>query len=147
MQKKITFRGRKHSEVLDKEINKLLEKIERFLEYEPTPKSIEVVVEFHDVHQHHIVSAHVKSKNYNTYAKNEGSDAHEQINEVLDRIYRQLRTEKEKLVDLHKHGCDKECFTENFCKILEEGPSEEELQAEEEFGEEEEEELSAGWEE
>jgi len=113
MQRRITFRGRDHSEALDKEINKQLEKIENFLEHERTPKSIEITVEFHDTHQHHSVTVHVKSPNYNCYAKHEGPDVHAEIKEVLDRIYRQLRDEKKKHVDNQKHGCGKVCRNED----------------------------------
>ena len=117
MQKKITFSGREHTPVLDTHIDEQLAKIERFLADEPTPRLIEVSVEFHEVHQHNRVVARVKSPHYNCYAEHEGPDVTTEINEVIDRLYSQLREAKGKLVDAHKKGCGKECRDEIYKDI------------------------------
>jgi ribosomal subunit interface protein len=109
MQKQITFSGREHTPALDKHINEQLAKIERFLADEPTPRLIEVAVEFHDVHQYNRVVARVKSPHYNCYAEHEGPDVITEINEVIDRLYTQLREEKGKFIDHRKKGCGAEC--------------------------------------
>jgi ribosomal subunit interface protein len=129
MQKKITFVGQEHSPVLDKHINEQLEKIERFLEEERSPIFIEVIVEQHKTHQYNKISAHVKTPNYDCFAEHEGPDTYLEINETLDRMLKQLRTQKQKLVDRHKHGCDKECRS-SFGK---EENAEETFKAEETF--------------
>lgn len=109
MQKKVTFSGREHTPALDKHIDEQMAKIERFLTEEPTPRVIEVSVETHDVHQFNRVVARVKSPHYDCYAEHEGPDIMAEINEVMDRLYAQLRATKQKIVDHHKKGCGKEC--------------------------------------
>lgn len=109
MQKKITFSGREHTSVLDNHINEQLAKVERFLADEPTPRFIEVSVTSHDVHQHSRVVARVKSPHYDCFAEHEGPEVIAEINEVIDRLYAQLREAKKRLVDHHRKGCDKEC--------------------------------------
>lgn len=109
MQKKIIFHGQERTPVIDTYINDQLAKIERFLENERSPKMIEMAVEFHKLHQHNKVTGRVKSPSYDCFAEHEGPDLHIEINEVIDRLYTQLRAAKEKMVDKHKHGCNKDC--------------------------------------
>ncbi|MCL5436389.1 MAG: HPF/RaiA family ribosome-associated protein [Candidatus Dependentiae bacterium] len=109
MEKKVTFLGREHTAALDKHIDEQLARIERFLADEPSPRIIELSVEFHAVHQHNRVVARVKSAHYDCYAEHEGPDEISEINEVVDRLYAQLREQKRLLVDRHKKGCGKEC--------------------------------------
>lgn len=124
MEKKITFVGQDHSPVLDRQINEQLVKIERFLTGERSPIFIDVLVEFHPVHQHNKVVAKVKSPHFNCYAEHEGPDVHVEINETIDRLYQQLRTEKQKIVRQHRQGCDKECRSTFFHDEVEEGDEE-----------------------
>lgn len=112
MQVKISFSGREHTPALDTYIRERLEKIERFLADERPPVFIDIVVEFHPMHQHHRVVARVKTAQYDCLAEHEGPDEFMQINEVFDRLYKQLKTEKERHIDRRKHGCDKECRAE-----------------------------------
>lgn len=120
MQKKITFSGREHTPALDQHIESQLAKIEKFLSEERSPKSIDFTVEFHEVHQHNRVAMRIKTPHYDCYAEHEGPDAIQEINEVVDRIYSQLRDTKKKLVDFHRHGCDKQCRAEMSREIEEE---------------------------
>lgn len=117
MQKKITFAGREHTPVLDKHIEDQLLKIERFLADEPTPRVIELSVESHEVHQFNRVVARVKTPHYDCYAEHEGPDVNAEINEVIDRLYAQLRDTKERLIDRHKKGCGKGCREKVFKDI------------------------------
>ncbi len=121
MQKKITFSGKGHTPVLDEHINKQLEKIEQLLKKEATPIFLDVVVDFHDVHKHQHVTARVKTPHYECFAEHEGPDIFMEINEVIERLFDQLRTEKKKLVDRHRRGCGKECRAQLFHEIEEEG--------------------------
>lgn len=109
MQKRITFSGRPHSPVLDEQIDKQLEKIVRFLEGEPSPMLIEIHIAFHEIHQFQHVTGRVKTAHYDCFAKHEGPDVFTEVNEVVDRLYAQLRDAKERAIDRHKKGCDKEC--------------------------------------
>ncbi|MBN2267175.1 MAG: HPF/RaiA family ribosome-associated protein [Candidatus Babeliaceae bacterium] len=114
MQKKITFVGREHDPVLDNHIEEQLGRLERFLKHEKDPVFIDMVVEFHERHQFNKVSIRIKTPHYSCYAEHEGPDVFLEINEVVGRVYEQLRNEKEKLVDTHRHGCGKECRTAYF---------------------------------
>lgn len=124
MEKRITFVGQEHSPAMDKHINGQLEKIEHFLAKERSPVFIEVVAEFHPKHQHHKVTARVKTPHYDCYAEHEGPDVYFEINEAIDRLYKQLRTEKQKFQDHQKHGCDKECRAAFFHDELDQFDSE-----------------------
>lgn len=125
MQKKITFSGRPHSPVLDEQINKQLEKIVRFLEGEPSPKLIEINVAFHEIHQFQHVTGRVKTPHYDCFAKHEGPDIFTEVNEVVDRLYAQLRDTKERMIDRHKKGCGKECRAKLAAKLEQEKFNEE----------------------
>lgn len=114
MQKKVTFSGREHSAVLDKHIDVQLEKLERLLHDEPSPRFIELTVETHEVHQINRVAGLVKTPHFECFAKHEGPEIYTEINEVVDRLVDQLRNEKKKLVDRHRKGCGKECRAEFF---------------------------------
>lgn len=117
MQKKITFTGRGRTPALDKHIDMQVAKIEQFLSEEPTPRVVEISVESHDVHQFNRVVARVKTPHYDCYAEHEGPDVMTEINEVMDRLYAQLRDTKKKLVDRHKKGCGKDCKEKIFKNI------------------------------
>lgn len=110
MEKKITFVGLEHSPVLDNHIVEQLKKVEHLLEEENGPIFFEFLVEFHERHERHCkVSARLKTPHYECYAEHEGPDVYVEINEVADRLLKQLRTAKQKLVDVHQRGCGKEC--------------------------------------
>ncbi|KKT23972.1 MAG: hypothetical protein UW09_C0001G0035 [candidate division TM6 bacterium GW2011_GWF2_43_87] len=126
MQKKVTFSGRDHTAVLDQHIEKQLERIEHLLKGEPSPIFIDVVVDFHDVHQHHHVTTRVKTPHFECYAEHEGPDIFAEINEVMDRVHDQLRTEKKKLVDTHRRGCGKGCRSAFFKEMEDEESGDEE---------------------
>lgn len=125
MNKKINFRGLDHSEALDNHIHQQLEKVEALLENEPTPITIDVTVEYHDTHAHNKVIAHVSTPHFKCHADHEGPDVYAEINEVIDRLYTQLKTQKEKLVDLHKQGCDDKCKERMFEQVNKKNTSEE----------------------
>jgi len=105
----ITFRGFDHSEVLDKHIREQLKKIENLLANERSPITMEFLVTLHPTHGHNEVNARVHTPHFHCKASHEGKDIYVEINEVCDRLYKQLRDRKERLVDRRKQGCDGEC--------------------------------------
>ena len=109
MNVKITFRGCEHSELIDAHIQQQLKKIEEFLGNESSPISLEFLVVMHPTHGHHEISARVHTPHFHCKASHEGKDVYVEINEVCDRLYKQLRDRKERLVDRRNHGCDGEC--------------------------------------
>jgi ribosomal subunit interface protein len=110
MHKTITFRNEKHhTQPNEDQINSELEKIERFLKNEPTPVYVDVVVDSHDVHAYNRVSVRVKTPHYDCFADAKGDDLHAAINDAINKMYNQLRDEKEKITDSHTKGCGKAC--------------------------------------
>lgn len=120
MQIKITCRGCEHTPDLDKYIHQKFKRVEEFLKHVRSPISLEVLVEMHNVHQHHIITARLHAPNYKCMAQHEGPELFAEINEVSDRLIDQVRDHKEKMVDQKKHGCDGECRAEHFEKVADE---------------------------
>lgn len=106
---KITFRGCEHSEVIDNHIQQQLEKVRECLSHEMSPVLVEFLVTMHPTHGHHEVNARIHSPHYHFRALHEGKDVYAEINEVCDRLVKQIRDAKRKLVDRHDHGCDGQC--------------------------------------
>jgi len=117
---RITFKNMKHSDILEEHIKQQRAKIEEFLANEATPVYIDVVVESNGEKQYYKLTSHVKSPSYDCYAEHTGTDPYTQANEVLDRMYDQLRRAKRALVDSQKSGCDSECRQEYFEEMEEE---------------------------
>lgn len=110
MHKTITFRNEKHhTQPNEDQVNRELEKIERFLKNEPTPVYLDVVIDSHDVHAYNRVSVRVKTPHYDCFADAKGDDLHAAVNDAINKMYHQLRDEKEKIVDNHSKGCGKAC--------------------------------------
>ncbi|HAU30480.1 MAG: hypothetical protein UV79_C0004G0035 [candidate division TM6 bacterium GW2011_GWF2_43_17] len=109
MQHRIFFGGCERTKVFDDHLNEQLKKIERFLEAEPSPRIIEVNVHFHAPRSLYEVRARVKTRNYDCFAEHSGTDYYAEVNEVVDRLYTQLRNQNQKINQQHKRGCDKTC--------------------------------------
>lgn len=106
---RIVFRGLDHNETNDAHIRKQLVRIQEFLAQEPTPIDISISVDKHKTHAYTRVVALVRSLHYDCVAHHEGPDFFTEVNEVMDRLYAQLKKRKEELVDLHKQGCMQDC--------------------------------------
>ncbi len=96
MQKRIAFRGMEHSPVLEEFAQKHLEKIERLLESEPTPVSIDLVLEAHPTHAHHKVELRVKTPHYDLVAQHEGPEMYQEVDRVTDKMIQEIRRAKER---------------------------------------------------
>jgi len=104
MHKRITFKGMDHSPVIEQYANKQLSKIEHFLENEPTPIYIDLVLEPSKTREHHFIELRVKSPHYDLISNYEhnGTDFYDVLDRVIDVMYRKLHDEKKKHVDQRK---------------------------------------------
>jgi ribosome-associated translation inhibitor RaiA len=98
MPTRITFKDTQHSESMEQSANKLLEKIETFLDKEDrSPIYIDLILEPSHVHAHHHVELRVKSPNYNRYSSYEGKEFFPTLERVVDVMYRELLEDKKRL--------------------------------------------------
>ncbi len=104
MHKRITFRNMDHSDVMENYINQQLAKIETFLENEPTPKYVDIVLHASKVREHPNAELRVKTPNYDLISNYEysGVDLYDVIDRVIDIMYQQLHEAKKKECDQRK---------------------------------------------
>ncbi len=104
MHKRVTFRNMDHSDVMEEYVNQQLAKIETFLENEPTPIYIDVVLEASKVREHPRAELRIKTCHYDLVSNYEysGVDMYDVIDRVIDVMYKQLRAAKEKGLDKRK---------------------------------------------
>ncbi len=104
MHKRITFKNMDHSDVMEDYVNQQLAKIEHFLENEPTPIYIDMVLEASKTREHPRAELRVKSRNFDCISNYEktGVDMYDIIDRVIDIMYHQLREQKKKACDDRK---------------------------------------------
>lgn len=104
MNKKITFRGMDHSQIMEDHANQQLAKVEEFLSHEQGPIVIELVFIPSKVHEHHKVEMLVKTPNYDEFVsyEKEGMPFYETLDHVIDVMYRNLLKAKERMIDERK---------------------------------------------
>ncbi len=104
MHKRITFRNMDHSSVMEDYINQQLAKIETFLENEPTPIYIDMIVEASKVREHPRAELRIKAPHCDLISNYEytGVDMYDVIDRVIDIMYDQLRELKKKNCDNRK---------------------------------------------
>ncbi len=104
MHKRITFRNMEHSSVMEDYIHQQLAKIENFLENEPTPIYIDLILEPTKIHEHPRAELRVKTTHYDLISNYEytGVDLYGVIDRVIDIMYRQLLEAKKKENDQRK---------------------------------------------
>lgn len=104
MRKRIVFRNMDHSDPMEQYANQQLEKIEEFLEHEPSPINIELILQPSKNHAHHHVELRIKSKNYDLVSdyEHKGDDFYDVLDRVIDTMYRRLLEEKKRHVDERK---------------------------------------------
>ena len=104
MNKRITFRGMDHSDVLEEYANQQLQKIEDFLENERTPIRIDLILEPAKLRQHSRVELRVKSPNYDLISnyEHEGQEFYDVLDRVIDVMYNELHEAKDRMDDKRK---------------------------------------------
>ena len=103
MHRKITFRSMDHSDAIEEDIHKKLDKLDKFFKHEQEPITMEVVVEAHRTKHYFIVEFKIQSKHYNMIARSEGADMYAMIDQAGHKIERDIAREKERLVDKEHH--------------------------------------------
>ncbi|MCX5922526.1 MAG: ribosome-associated translation inhibitor RaiA [Candidatus Dependentiae bacterium] len=108
MNVKFTFRHMEKSAGMEQYAQDQLAKVERFLENEASPVTIEFIFEPSKVREHHKVTLHVQSPNYKLVSEYEhqGDDFYQTLDRVVDTMYRQLREAKERRVSDRNHPKD-----------------------------------------
>lgn len=110
---KITFQNMPHSDPLETHTKQKLEKILDILDSseEQRPFNIEVWLKAHKVHPHHVAEMHLKTKNFDLMAHDEGPDLYVAVDNTIDRMVKLIKKEKEKMIDRHhKIETDKSKF-------------------------------------
>lgn len=111
---KITFQQMEHSDPLEQHIHQKLERIHEILkdEAQTTPFSLEIWLKAHSQHQHHAMEFHIRTKHFNLNAHDQGPDLYEVADSCIDKMFGQIRKEKQKLRDAHqKHENEKTRFS------------------------------------
>ena len=105
MHKRITFRHMNHSDPMEDHVNKQLGKIERFLEHEPTPISIDIILEASKVREHPRAELRLKTPHHDliTHYEHNGVDLYAAIDHVIDQMYELLRKAKDKEIEKKRH--------------------------------------------
>lgn len=106
MNKRIVFRNMDKSDAIERYANERLEKIVDFLATEPTPISIDLVLEPSAAREHHRVELRVKTPRYDLIADREhqGDDFYKTLDHVIDVMFRNLIEAKRKALDERDHG-------------------------------------------
>jgi ribosomal subunit interface protein len=103
-----------HSEPLETHTNEKIEKIFEVLKKatEMTPFNVEVWLKAHKTHPHHVAEMHLKTKNFDLMAHDEGPDMYIAVDNTVDKMVRLIKKEKERMSDRHhKIENEKKSFT------------------------------------
>jgi ribosome-associated translation inhibitor RaiA len=104
MHKRIVFRHMDHSPVIEDFANQQLAKIEKFLESEPTPVYIDLVMMPSKTHEHSRIELLVKTPHYEKITEHEfqGDKFYDVLTDVIDTMYKELLEAKRRLKDDRK---------------------------------------------
>lgn len=104
MHKRITFRGMDHSAPMEDYVNQQLAKVEEFLEHEPSPRYIDIVLEGSRIHNDNSVEFRLKTPHYDLVSNYKGPKMYDVIDRVIDTMYRELLNAKARRIDDEKKG-------------------------------------------
>lgn len=96
---RISFRNMEHSDALATYTNEALQKIFKFIEKEPEPMHIDVILEAHRQHHHHKVEIRMSSKHYHFLLSHEGPDIYQEIDHVIKVLIEDIKKTKGKNLD------------------------------------------------
>jgi ribosome-associated translation inhibitor RaiA len=96
-----------HSDALELHANEQLAKVIHFLENEPTPIYIDLVLAPSTTREHNFAELRVKTPHYDKISSYEGPRMYEVLDHVIDVMYRELHEAKRKredhIKDLGRH--------------------------------------------
>jgi ribosomal subunit interface protein len=109
-----------HSDSLEQYVDKQLDKIVHFLENEPTPVFIDFVLEPSKSRAHPTVELIVKTPHYDriVHEERDGTDMYDIIDTTVERMYRLLHEDKQKMIDERKQRIKWEKVPENAVEPL-----------------------------
>lgn len=97
MYKKITFRSMDYSEAFEEHVLTKATKLDKFFKREPQPINIEIIFQAHTGKHYYTAEIIIKSKNYNLVAALEGQDLYRMIDQLIDKIVRNIAHRKEEM--------------------------------------------------
>lgn len=97
------FRHMDRSEPMSEHIDKQLQKIEKLLENERTPITLDLVLEPSKTREHHCIELKATTADYEAFCKREysGESFYKELDSVIDTVYRQLLEQKRRHHDEH----------------------------------------------
>ncbi|GMU19587.1 MAG: hypothetical protein AMXMBFR12_07790 [Candidatus Babeliales bacterium] len=98
----ITFQNADSSLIMEQHIHDQLAKIKHFLEHERSPIYMEIIIKPSKIHAHHRIEFLLKSPNYDLVTHEEGPKIYQVLDNVIDKMYANLRKEKDKRVEDRK---------------------------------------------
>ena len=101
---KISFRNMEHSDALTNYTNEALEKVFKFIEREPEPIHIDVILEAHKIHAHHKVEIRMSSKHYHFLREQESPDIYQAIDYLIKVLIEDIKKTKGKNLDKREKG-------------------------------------------
>ena len=104
----ITFRHMAHSPAFDAYARQELLKLDKFLESERPPITIELVIEALPVHAHSRVEIIVKTARLYLVSHDEGPDLYAVIDSAVTTMGRELNKAKEKFLDKRKDSAKRQ---------------------------------------
>ncbi|MCF7899909.1 HPF/RaiA family ribosome-associated protein [Candidatus Babeliales bacterium] len=110
----ISFRGMDHSDLAENYVHLALEKVAKYLEKEPDPITIEVLLEAHRVHAHHKVEIRIHSKHNHFIIKHEGEDLYYEIDHVIKVLIEEIKKNKNKNIDQRNQKADLLVFDDEY---------------------------------
>ncbi|NDD54427.1 ribosome-associated translation inhibitor RaiA [bacterium] len=113
MNLKITFQNMPHSEPLASHAQQKFAKLAELLSNveNRNPMHAELWLKAHKQHNHHGVELHIKTPHFDLNAHEEGPDMYIAVDNTMDKMLRQIKKEKERLLERHhKPDTDKRRF-------------------------------------
>lgn len=100
----ITLRGITQAPVFDEHCQRVLARIESFLDkHARHPYTVELIVTAHPNHGHHEAEVRINAPALRVIISQAGHDAYVVVSEAAERAYHELLKQKERLVDEVKH--------------------------------------------
>jgi ribosomal subunit interface protein len=106
MKIRIAFRGMEHSNAMEEYASNKMVKLEKFLQKEPEPLYVDLVLEAARQHHHHKVEIRINSKHHHIMVHSEGPDLYLQIDATVDKAVHEAKKDKERMLDARNHPKD-----------------------------------------
>jgi len=102
MRTRVTFRHMESVPDLESHAYACLDRIMKALDYEPSPRNVELVLSPGRPHAHHCAELLIKTPHIDLVIKKEGPHLYQLIDLACDIAYRKIHEEKERMIDGRK---------------------------------------------